>query len=182
VQLHFGLFFSDAAVSAVTREVCDVVGGAIFVRRAFAVNRDGAAAGGGRSATRSPSPPPRRSAKRDSMSERASHAARFSTTSQHQLQLLGDAAAAPYPATEADAAALEALDASAAADRATLLSWSLDPWELSDDEVQRLLVAMPHALGLLRAFGVSPVAYANFVAECASRYNANPCAPRLHTH
>jgi hypothetical protein len=173
VQLHFGLYFADATLSAVTREVCDVVGGAIFVRRAFAVNRDGAVAGGGgggggRTPLRSPSPPPRRSARRDSISERTAPP-RLSMA----LQQWG-ADGVPYPATEADAAALNALDFASASDRATLLSWSLDPWTLPDEEVQRLLVAMPHALGLLRTFAISPVAYAAFVEECASHYNANP--------
>jgi hypothetical protein len=183
VQLHFGLFFADdASVSAVTREVCDLVGGAIFVRRAFAVNRDGAVVGGGggggRAPLRAPSPPPRRASRRDSLGERSAtpRAARFSSVMQQQQP---DDGAPPYPASEADAAALDALDATKAADRATLLSWSLDPWALPDEEVQRLLLAMPHALGLLRAFSISPLAYAHFVAECAGHYNANPCAPLL---
>jgi hypothetical protein len=76
-----------------------------------------------------------------------------------------------YPASDADAAALAALDASAAADRAALDSWALDAGEVSDAELQTLCASMFHARGLLGTFCISPTALAAFIADVAAGYN-----------
>jgi hypothetical protein len=159
-QLHLGLFASTPVNLAALRELCDIVGGAIFVRRAFAINRDGVAgrlvAGGGALAAATP---------RHIASTGVSGgggAAGAAAESEPRL---------PYPASDADAAMLAALDARAAADKSQLLRWSLDAWTLPDEEVQRLFVAQFHSLGLPRRFRISPTAFAAFVADVASHYN-----------
>jgi hypothetical protein len=148
--LAIGVYAAPNVHLAALRELCDLAGAAIFVRRAFALmNRDGG---------RAPQQRPSASA----------------TVMQHRKSFgLGGDALEPeaYPASEADATALEALDANAAEDKELLLRWSLDAWALPDDEVQRLLVASFHALGLLRAFRISPTAFAAFVADVAEHYN-----------
>ena len=133
--------------SHLVRELCDAVGGAIFVRRAFAINRDAFASG--MRAAGVPTTP--------------------AALEPHQLQ-----PNAPYPASDGDAKALAELDERAAADKATLHNWALDSWELEDAEVQRLCVAMLHSHGLLRRFRISPSALASFVADVATHYNDNP--------
>ena len=147
VSLHFGLYDSRAHNWAPLTEFLDAVGGALFVARAFAINRDGAA----------PAPPRLRPA-----------VVRASSTNS-----LDSAADEPgmYPATAADAAALQALDESAAADAELLRDWSLDAWTLSDEEVQRLLMATMHAMGLLRRFKLAPAALASFIASVAAHMN-----------
>jgi hypothetical protein len=145
--LAIGVYAAPNVHLAALRELCDLTGAAIFVRRAFSLNRDG-----GRAPQQQPSA--------TVMGRRKSFG-------------LGGNAPKPeaYPANEVDAAALEALDARAAEDMEVLLRWSLDAWALPDDEVQRLLVASFHALGLLRAFRISPTAFAAFVADVAEHYN-----------
>ena len=133
---------SDARV----REVCDAVGGAIFVRRAFAINRDAFASG--------------------------MRAAGVPSTPTAQ-ELNSDQQDKPYPANEADAKALAELDERAAADKAVLDSWSLDPWTMEVEEVQRLCCAMLHAHGLLRRFRISPSALKTFVSDVSLHYNDN---------
>ena len=133
---------SDARV----REVCDAVGGAIFVRRAFAINRDAFASG--------------------------MRAAGVPSTPTAQ-ELNSDQQDKPYPANEPDAKALAELDERAAADKAVLDSWSLDPWTMEVEEVQRLCCAMLHAHGLLRRFRISPSALKTFVSDVSLHYNDN---------
>jgi hypothetical protein len=147
VTLHFGLYDSRAHNWAPLTEFLDAVGGALFVARAFAINRDGAA----------PVPPRARPA-----TVRASSA--------NSLDAAVEEPAA-YPATAADAAALQALDEAAAADAEVLRDWSLDAWTLSDEEVQRLLMATMHAMGLLRRFKLAPAALASFIASVAAHMN-----------
>jgi hypothetical protein len=158
VTLHFGLYSSTARAHnwAPLTEFLDAVGGALFVARAFAIDRD---PGGG-----APVAPPRLRA-----APRAAAAAAAAP---------GAAAAAPeearYPATAADADALAALDASADADATLLRDWGTDAWGLSDEEVQRLLLATLHSLGLLRAFRLAPAAAAGFIAAVAAHMNDCP--------
>ena len=148
MQLHFGARSRQTVIDgAVIRELCDAVGGAIFVRRAFAINRDAFASG--MRAAGIPSAPVA-----------------------HEPQEPQQSAA--YPASDADAKALAELDARAAADKATLQVWGMDPWELEEAEVQRLCCAMLHSYGLLRRFRISPSALATFVSDVATHYNANP--------
>ena len=144
VQLHFGLYSSGNELSPL-RELCDAIGGAIFVRRAFAVNRDHQR-GGSRSLKGSASHP-------NSVDE---------LKESNQL-------------SEADAAAFAVLDATSAADIELMRSWtSADPDLLDDGELRRLLTAMLHSYGLLRRFRISPTAMAGFVADIASHMNENP--------
>ena len=148
VQLHFGARSRQTVIDgAVIRELCDAVGGAIFVRRAFAINRDAFASG-----------------------MRAAGVPSAPVVQEPQEPQQG----AVYPAGEADAKALDELDARAAADKATLQVWGMDPWELEEAEVQRLCCAMLHSYGLLRRFRISPSALATFVSDVATHYNANP--------
>jgi hypothetical protein len=176
VQLHFGLYsvHSSRPVDGTLARLCDTIGGAIFVRRAFAVNRDAAVR------TVDAALPPRRVPSLSRMST-----IRVSSFRKNSLDVdspliganddidpAGDAPA--YPANAEDAAMLAELDASAEADRATLLNWALDPAVLSDSELQRLTAAMFHALGLLRAFSLSPVDLSNFIADVAAHMNDVP--------
>ena len=148
VTLHFGLYDSYAHNWAPLTEFLDAVGGALFVARAFAINRDGAA----------PAPP------------RLAHAALRAASASSMDAATADGPG-PYPATAADGAALQALDDAAAADAELLRDWSLDAWALSDEEVQRLLMAMMHAMGLLRRFKLAPAALASFIASVAAHMN-----------
>ena len=151
--VYLSLFHADdgsaGALHAVLREAAGVLGGALFVRRAFAINRDGdvrpAPAAGMR----------RRGSKLD-------------------LSSAADDGAPTYPSSDADVAALALLDARRAADCALLDSWSLDATALPEDELPRLLAAMLHSLGLFRRFQLSPTAFADFVADTATHYSANP--------
>jgi len=122
------------------------------VARAFAINRDGAA----------PAAPRLRPAVR--------------TASSPTLSAVEDEGR--YPATAADAAALQALDEAAEADAELLRDWSLDAWTLSDDEVQRLLMATLHSMGLLRRFKLAPAALASFIASVAAHMNGASRLPR----
>jgi hypothetical protein len=130
--------------------------GAIFVRRAFAINRDAFQSG-----------------------MRAAGVPTVGALGLDTRQASGaaDAGGVPYPASEADAKALAELDERAAADKQALLSWSLDAWTLEDAEVARLFSSMMHALNLLRRFRISPTAFEAFMTDVACRYNSNPCVP-----
>jgi hypothetical protein len=141
------------------RELADALGGSLFVRRAFALNRG--------APSRMPAAPGRRS----------------SVTSIDDNRRNSDSASRmPRPVSvsfmaaseEEDVAAWQQLAERAAADRDMLLDWALDPWALPDDEVQRLVVAMLDSLGLLRRFRMSPTAVARLVADMEKHYNANP--------
>jgi hypothetical protein len=151
-QLHFGLY-ADAAVNVpALLSLCDITGGAIFVRRAFALQGDGG-------------------------SGRAGAGAAAVSPCAAVFECAARSGSDAYPASAEDAGALEVLDACASADRHLLRSWSLDAWALPDDELQRLLVAQFHSLGLLRRFRISPTAFAGFVADVAEHYNG---ACRMH--
>jgi hypothetical protein len=163
VQLHFGLYSQTMikwSKHATLRELSETIGGAIFVHRAFAFSSAGfSSAAGLPSAGMAPGTPPVRS----------SH-----SRSRSSLVVCTEQPAAPFPGSEADAVALLALSGQAAADRATLESWSLDAWELEDAELQRLCSAALHSLGLLARFRISPTAFAGFVADVAAGYRDNP--------
>jgi hypothetical protein len=144
------------------RELADALGGSLFVRRAFALNRGGA-----------PSRLP--------ASGRRSSVASVTSTDDNRrsgesVSRMPRSPSIPLMVTseEDDSQVWEQLAERAAADRETLLDWALDPWALSDDEVQRLVVSMLDSLGLLRRFRMSPSAVARLVADVASHYNANP--------
>jgi hypothetical protein len=143
------------------RELSETIGGAIFVHRAFAFSSAGfSSAAGLPSAGMAPGTPPVCSS---------------NSRSRSSLVVVGtEQLVAPFPGSEADAAALLALSGQAAADRATLESWSLDAWELEDAELQRLCSAALHSLGLLARFRISPTAFAGFVADVAAGYRDNP--------
>ena len=154
-SIYLSLFHADdngASMHAVLREAAGVIGGALFVRRAFAINRDGEA----RHPSSRDTPTPRR------ISAAAAAAAE------------GGDAGGHYPANDADDAALALLDARSATDCAILDSWALDAQSLADDDKHRLLVAMLHSLGLFRRFRLSPTAFADFVADTATHYSDNP--------
>jgi hypothetical protein len=96
VQLHFGLYSGHKAVNlAQLRELSDAVGGAIFVRRALAINRDAFASG--LRAAGVPNPSVAGSDTRPSCDTTLS-----------------------FPASESDEIALAELDDRAAADKALL--------------------------------------------------------------
>jgi hypothetical protein len=164
-QLHFGLY-SRAPTLAPLRELCDTLGGALFVRRAFAVNRDafGAAAGGGAA--------PRRRAGWPSGAASATGVAASETSSSDAG---GAGAVFPLPPlSDEDAAAFAALDAALVEDLPLLRNWSgLDPDALDEGALRRLLSSMLHAHGLLRRFRIAPSALAGFVADVASRMHSN---------
>ena len=140
---------------AALRELSDAIGGAIFVRRAFAINRDAFASG-----------------------MRAAGVPTPGAVAPEARQAPADADA-PWPTNDADVKALTELDARSADDKAVLLSWALDAWTLVDAEVQRLFSAMMHSLGLFRRFRISPVDFAAFISDVATHYNANPCVPSI---
>jgi hypothetical protein len=145
VQLHFGIFSGHANVdTAALREVADIVGGALFVRRSLAINRDEAA--------------PRKTPSGNLAVEDANLPPFLPRPSE-------DAA---------DAVALSALRARAAADGVTLRSLGLDAWALQEPELHRLIAAMVFQLGLFGRFRIAPAAFAAFVADVAASYNANP--------
>ena len=145
-------------LAGILKEAADVVGGAVFVRRAFAINRD---------VVRSGLVAPASTGMRRTLSV-------STRMGSGGIAQQGDASGPVYPATEADAAALAILDARISADCATLDSWSLDAWALPDNEVQRLFSAMLHCLGLFRRFCISPTAFAAFVSDVATHYCDNP--------
>ena len=199
VQLHFGLYspHSSRPVDGALARLCDKIGGAIFVRRAFAVNREAAVG-----TVDAVLPPPRRvpslsklnlsfrggkpvdddvdsdgvSGDEDDDDERAE--AGGIETGYESPSRSGAGSPGPYPTSAADAAALAELDAAADTDRAMLLNWALDPAALSDDELRRLTVAQFHALGLLRRFRLSPTALRAFVDDVASHMNDVPFRER----
>jgi hypothetical protein len=145
VQLHFGLYSSGNELSPL-RDLCDAIGGAIFVRRAFAVNRD---------------------------HQRGSSRPTFKGSASHP-SVVGELKESSQ-LSEADADAFAVLDATSAADVELMRSWtSADPDLLDDGELRRLLTAMLHSFGLLRRFHISPTAMAGFVADIASHMNDNP--------
>jgi class 3 adenylate cyclase len=146
-------------LAGILKEAADVVSGAVFVRRAFAINRDVVRSG--------LVAQPASTGLRRTMS--VSNRLGSGGIAQH-----GEAGGPVYPATEADAASLAILDARISADCATLDSWSLDAWALPDDEVQRLFSAMLHCLGLFRRFCISPTAFSAFVSDVATHYSDNP--------
>jgi hypothetical protein len=140
------------AEAAALADLAAAVAGALFVRRALAINREyeaAAAAAGG---------PSRR------MSDPC--------YAREQADMAVDAAM--EAAASRDDALLAQLDGSAAADAATLLTWSLDPWALPDEEVQRLMLAMLHSVGALRRFEIRPTAAVAFLADVAAHYVTNP--------
>jgi hypothetical protein len=156
VQLHFSVYAASGRAPintelAILRELADVVGGAIFVRRALAIGRDAFNSG-----MRAAGVPTRKASNEVALPSRTEG---------------GDVT---YPANEEDAALLAALNARAAQDKATLLDWQLDPWLLSDGEVLRLITAMLHTHGLLRRFRISPSACAAFVAGVQARMHDVP--------
>ena len=154
MTLHFGVQpgdTDDAAVAAMLLELSEAISGAVFVRRAFAINRATA--------------PARSSLDAE---ERQHHSPRHSRSGTDDTEVAATAS------MEDDEAMLEALDASAAADAAMLHTWDLDAWALSDAEVAHLMIAMLHSVGLLRRFNLRPSALVTFVECVAAGYNDNP--------
>ena len=168
VQLHLPpgrAAFSRAAL----RELCDAVGGALFVRRAFAV---GSGLAERRSSERMPhqtsgggytQPAGADGSADHAAASAAASAAGLAPKIQHtvsgRLMACRDTG---------DEEALAALDATLAGDAALLRSWSLDAWALPDDEIQRLMVSMLHAAGLLRRFRIPAAAAHAFAAGVAA--------------
>ena len=151
VQLHFGAALADGAVdTAALLALSEAISGAIFVRRAFAINRDAA----------------------DTMAlpviDELSSEGRLQATPE-----LSDEEAGATAMLDNEAM-LDALDASIAADAKLLLTWDLDAWALPDAEVARLMVAMLHSLGLVRRFALRPAALFKFVECVAAGYKDNP--------
>ena len=145
----------------VLRELADALGGSLFVRCAFALNRGGV--------SRMPA------ARRTSVI--TADEGRRSNDSEGRGSLPTMTRVVSYSrmaASDSDDLAWENLQESAAADREILLDWTLDPWTLADDEVQRLIVSMLDSVGLLRRFNMSPGAVARFVEDVALRYNSCP--------
>ena len=148
LTLHFPPHAPRAPGIAALAELGDILGAALLVHRALVIDRANPA---GPAAT--PRQPPQNTitgglARRSSM-------------------------LVAFPATQADAAALEALDESAAEDELLLCSWALDAWELSDEELHRLFQAHLHALGMLRRFRISPTSLHAFSSDVASRMQAS---------
>ena len=161
VTLHFSVYAArtDAGAWAQLSELADVLGGALFVGRAFAINRDGPSPGALQPHAAAPTRSPL-----------ASHGSR----AQLSLRSSFDGDGSWPPPGSPDAAALAALDATAGADAAALKTWALDFWTLEEGEVERLCVAMLHGLGLLRSLRVSPVAMAEFMGAVATHMNDAP--------
>ncbi len=174
LQIYFSAFadragdggdhpINDPALMASLKELCETLAAAVFVRRAFAVNRDmfdvGMRAAGIPDAVqhRRVSSPTRRQAR---------------SSSPPPFSPLLLAPPAEFPC-ERDATALATLDASLEADGALLADWGLDVWALSDEEVCRLFSAMMHATGMLRRFSISPTAFEAFIADVACHYSAD---------
>lgn len=161
MQLHFGLFAAhapaDDADAAALLALSEAISGAVFVRRAFAINRDAAVTSASWALDSQP------------LEDRP-----------HATTPRADAVAAAAGALT-DAAMMQALDESVAADAKVLLTWDLDAWALSDTDVSRLSVAMLHSEGLLRRFSIQPSALATFVDCVASGYNdkcgCHACSP-----
>jgi hypothetical protein len=164
VTLHFSVYAArtDASAWGQLSEFANVLGGALFVGRAFALNRDAPAGTAGAAAQHTAAP---------ARALLASHGSRAQLSS---MRTSVDADGAWPPPGSPDAAALAALDATAAADAAALKTWALDAWTLEEGEVERLCTAMFHGLGLLRALRVSPVALAQFIGAVATHMNDSP--------
>jgi hypothetical protein len=162
-QLHFSLY-SRAPSLAPLRELCDTLGGALFVRRAFAVNRDAAFGAGGGAATR----------RRAGWAPGAASGTAASETSSSDAG--GGSAIFPLPPlSDEDAAAFAALDAALLEDLPLLRNWAgLDPDALDEGALRRLLSSMLHSHGLLRRFRIAPSALAGFIADVAAHMNENP--------
>jgi hypothetical protein len=155
VQVHFGLFNlrrPKLGEAVVLNALADAVGGALFVRRALAINREAAPL-----ATAQP-------ASHISVEPKKHHS--FRGLSKVVLDATAEAEAALD-----DDFMLHALDESAAQDNATLLTWGLDAWAMSEVELQRLCMAQLHSLGLLRRFQIKPTAFAAFMADVNAHYN-----------
>ena len=145
----------------VLRELADALGGSLFVRRAFALNRGGVSR---LPAARRTSVISAEDGRRSNESEGRGPVATMTRVVSYSRMA----------ASETDDLAWENLQESAAADRKILLDWALDPWQLADDEVQRLIVSMLDSVGLLRRFNMSPGAVARFVDDVALHYNSCP--------
>jgi hypothetical protein len=167
LQLHFSAFadrggghpINDPSLMASLRELCDALAAAVFVRRAFAINRETFAVGMRAAGIPDAGAPHRRTSSPTRLARASS------------LPLPGGAL--PPLTLEADAAALATLDASLDADAALLADWGLDVWALQEEEVCRLFSAMMHATGMLRRFCISPVAFDAFIHEVACRYSSD---------
>jgi hypothetical protein len=152
VQVHFGLFNlrrPKLGEAVVLDALADAVGGALFVRRALAINREASPLAAAQPASRV-----------------------FAAPKKHNsFKVVVLDAAAEAEAALDDGVMLHALDESAAQDNATLLSWGLDAWAMSEAELQRLCMAQLHSLGLLRRFQIKPTAFAAFMADVNAHYN-----------
>ena len=160
VQLHFNVYAAanrqdTNAERAVLRELSGVVGGAVFVRRALAINRDAFASG-----MRAAGVPLAPRARQSTTTVTAAAAAAKSRRA--------------FPASEEDARVLALLDERRDADRELLRDWALDAWQLPDGEVARLIAAMLHSGGLLRRFRISPAALSAFIDDVLQKYPNNP--------
>jgi hypothetical protein len=196
LTIHFGLFDNSPPGSGDIRELCDAIGGAVFVRRAFATSEDafnaglyaagvpmesggdddeGGAVGG--APARQRSPPGRNSSPRHRppRSSLLSGDGGLRTPSFGRLQqrtVSRDSRSSTHSSEQHDAA-LDALDASAAADWALLLDWGLDAAALPPGEACRLLSAMMHSLGLLQRFRISVPAFQAFIQDVERHYSAD---------
>ena len=155
VTMHFGRTLFGAMAPKHSggeglKALCAAVGEAIFVRRAFAIQREAHSpmrVGGTtpKALHAKPTPPLLRSS---------------------SMKLAAGA--------EAEALELEELDAEAPARLAVLQDWDLDAWALSDEDIKETIVHMFHHLGLLRAFRIRVQAMRAFVDEAGSHYYDNP--------
>lgn len=165
--LHFTLFKSKEARSALAclREFCDSVGGAIFVRRAFAINRDAPA-----DFVASTADPV--ASVLGFVGTAASDAAAARTgsrESRHSTTVIAE--------TAEDRKLLEALDGECEGARRRLLDWDLDAWGMNDEQVKGLMLQFFHTLGLLRAFGIPPHRLRAFIDAVSSHYRRGGVAP-----
>jgi hypothetical protein len=161
----------ERADAAALRALADAVGGAVFLLRASAISDFGSRAASAALSSSSAAGRPL------SPRQRAAALARPFAAATHEEE---NAEHAVYPSSDADAAALAALDASLDADVATLRDGALDPWALPDEALPPLLAAMFHARGLLRALRLSPRALSAFVACAADGYEADPSVVPFH--
>jgi hypothetical protein len=189
LTVHFGLFDSSAPGSGDIRELCDAIGGAVFVRRAFSTNQEafnaglyaagvpdsgddgGAAPARYRAPGRNTSPSGRRSSLFSDGGARTPNGSRLLPRG---FLFRNSSSSMPQEDVE-HVAALAALDASAAADWVLLLDWGLDAEALPLAEACRLLSAMMHSLGLLQRFHISAPAFEAFIQDVERHYHAeNP--------
>ena len=137
------------AAKAALREAADVLGGALFVRRAFALASERMAPPP--SAPRAPLAPPH-------LEEAMPPSPRARTSSE----------------IASVASALASLDASAAADAPRLACWALHGGDLSADDMRSLLASMFRAFGLFWSLRVSPLDFAAFTSAVQASYRLNP--------